>query len=391
MRWRVPHLAFTVDDVQHRTNLVVLQGYLEELERRIIATAQDSLDAEFESGTFRGEVKGATITGGLFRTAESGKRIVIDPDWGFVGAPVILFYSGAAGEVQPGMLYMDPSHVSLSAADLGDGDPPSLHLENGPTGIARFQAGGLEVHGRPDHPNDLAVWAYSDEMGGETAVSTLSLHGRSWGTPQYSGGFHHSHYLQVLPAESEQDLHLMLTRGWYGEDALGSIVGSGYDTLLEFDKDGNAQFGGVVSAPNIVAPIIMRARLAQAKEVPHNVNTTIQFGEVQEDSHGNYDPATGTYTVPEDGLYMVAANVRWAGAHGGSYRQAIVRVDGSGVGQVAKVPPMATQPVFCSLSWTDRYLAGQTLRIDVQHDAGVTLNVDTSTNQSSFRVARIAP
>ena len=37
-------------------------------------------DVEFDSGIFRGDIVGATITGGIFQTSTSGQRIVISSD-----------------------------------------------------------------------------------------------------------------------------------------------------------------------------------------------------------------------------------------------------------------------------------------------------------------------
>ena len=57
-------------------------------------------------------------------------------------------------------------------------------------------------------------------------------------------------------------------------------------------------------------PVSFQVSLSSAQQVPTASHTTILYDNVVWDTHGNYTPSTGRYTITQAGIYNFGASIR---------------------------------------------------------------------------------
>jgi hypothetical protein len=87
--------------------------------------------------------------------------------------------------------------------------------------------------------------------------------------------------------------------------------------------------GEVLALQEATAPVCLLTRDADQTGFPDDAYATLSWNVETQDPHGMFDISQPTrITIPEDGVYVVAVDVRWSGT-GGTFRQATLRRNGT--------------------------------------------------------------
>jgi hypothetical protein len=120
---------------------------------------------------------------------------------------------------------------------------------------------------------------------------------------------------------------------------------------------------------------------------------TIEYEDVDYDTHGAYNTGTGVYTIPENegGIYTVNASFltasldSWSAGHQAGLR---IFVNGTGVNRtITRVQVASTFSVYASMSDTLQLVAGDTL--EIRSDTSISTSLSTSAEFNWFSIARI--
>jgi hypothetical protein len=84
-----------------------------------------------------------------------------------------------------------------------------------------------------------------------------------------------------------------------------------------------------------------------------------------------------------DAMVMVSFQERWAINATGTYRQGLVRVNGTVPLGIDKRPPLSATNVFTSGTTIVEAAAGTTLGIEATHDATAAVNIEVGTNDNT--------
>jgi hypothetical protein len=95
------------------------------------------------------------------------------------------------------------------------------------------------------------------------------------------------------------------------------------------------------------------------------------------DSHAGLNTGTGTYTIPENGLYALSWELRWNANTTGVYRQGSVEI-GAVSHALQKMSPLSGGAHIISGSVTIRVTAGTLLKVQAAHDATAAINIQAS-------------
>lgn len=258
--------------------------------------------AEFNDGIFRG-----TVIGSEFKTAETGQRIEILPDGGGIGVPVIHFYSDNVNETFPGELYVDDQRVSLSGPVIsGAFGQPSLVMPNDAAGEV-YITGPTTLTGHDNTVQTLVVASYASGADQPAIGSAIIMEGHSDDTITWPGGYHHDWYWQVDPADDDTEAALSLNFQSDGYDALNALTSYNKLAILEIWPDGDVR----VNDHSLVNPTRVRVeRTTEMSDVANNTWSSVSFGTEVADV-GGWWTSGADLTVPEDGIYVVGAQVYW--------------------------------------------------------------------------------
>lgn len=167
--------------------------------------------------------------------------------------------------------------------------------------------------------------------------------------------------------------------------SFGVVVGDRWfetNTLRTWMWDGAAWL--LVAGPSVY----MAAQKLADQAVGTSATSTIVFNTELEDTDNAYSPSTGIFTVPVEGIYSIATNIRWS-SHATGHRQTLIRKNGTTALAYIKFAATLTDIKGQPVATVARLAVNDTISVDVLHDAGVNINVESSGGQSSLRIARI--
>jgi|SRR5215468_3059482 len=149
---------------------------------------------------------------------------------------------------------------------------------------------------------------------------------------------------------------------------------------------------GVVTWPKLSLQSYASYGRVATLGVPNGAVTSITFDTLYQNvgGIGPAVPAT-TFTVQQTGLYAMTAMCLWTASAAGSLRRFVILIAGTNYVAWSDMAPNATVngQTISAIVWAT---AGQTLVVQVYHDAGSALNLapSGSTPAVFFGVARVA-
>lgn len=121
-----------------------------------------------------------------------------------------------------------------------------------------------------------------------------------------------------------------------------------------------------------------RVRRTVAQSIANTTSTAVLFDAERFDTDNYHDLVSNTdrLTIPASGVYLVIANVRFAGNATG-FRQVVLEVDGTKqIASITQLGSTATdQMMIVSGVW--EFTAGQYVRCVVFQNSGGNLNINT--------------
>jgi hypothetical protein len=127
---------------------------------------------------------------------------------------------------------------------------------------------------------------------------------------------------------------------------------------------------------------------AGGQSITNAVATGVTFAQTT-DRNGEYDPATGIFTVAEAGLYVAHVLAQYsAQATAVNYRKLYIELSGVTVGYDEKrmgTEDNATSPTLSAVAVVYAGV-GDTIQVKAYHDSGVTLSINAG---ATFTVARL--
>lgn len=129
---------------------------------------------------------------------------------------------------------------------------------------------------------------------------------------------------------------------------------------------------------------------AATQSIADVTDTTISYTVIEENNPPGFaSTSTNTFTIPEDGLYEVLSQVRFSSSAQGSTRTTTIKLNGT---TVARKSEAISQGVVGGSSfqvvYVGRLVTGNTLTMDVYHNAGAALTLDPTSGGGVWAVCR---
>lgn len=131
---------------------------------------------------------------------------------------------------------------------------------------------------------------------------------------------------------------------------------------------------------------ISRGR-ATAQSIPDSTWTTVTWSASEE--AGGIDYASGIFTVPIAGRYLVSASVSYASGGTAGQRTCRVRTSAGLVKQSQQMIPNATYGAIASVTTVATLPAGGTIYIEAYQSQGSAVNIGVGSDQTFITIDRI--
>jgi hypothetical protein len=198
----------------------------------------------------------------------------------------------------------------------------------------------------------------------------------------------------IVPARTYIEIEQMdLTAGVRSRrslltSAMAFLAGTGRTTET---VKGNSDRLGVFEG---FAGTYLQARKNDAQNISTTTNTEILFN-LEVDEGDKYNPATGRYTVPSTGIYLIIASLNLAAGEWDGVNDTAVLYLGIGGTATAKI---ASDTVQATASFGPRIngsvftqlTSGNEISVIAYQNSGSTMTNTTDQNVNYFRVIRIA-
>jgi len=134
-----------------------------------------------------------------------------------------------------------------------------------------------------------------------------------------------------------------------GDDVEVNAAGATWKHLAtQADPSNITMLGTSIALPQAYMSRV-RASTDAGQSIANDTTTTVIFEDEGYDTHGEYNPATGEFTVKEDGYYHIHSSILYASAAGwdaGEFATLDLYVDGGPVARLAFVTAWATATVW---------------------------------------------
>ncbi len=155
--------------------------------------------------------------------------------------------------------------------------------------------------------------------------------------------------------------------------------------------------GAVGVAETGARPIALALRVGSTQAIPSSTISTgaaartVKFNKASVDTSNAYDTSTGFFTVPVDGVYLIAAQVHWQDSGDGGRRAINVRRANSGAILARnEMDASETGATYHPINTMANLRAGQGIRITVEQNTGSSQAIRFTTG-TWFQVAWLGP